>query len=582
MTTSRATYASLVASMLLATLASPFIAGAQAVSDGCGTGLNGTYPDGCSAPATTAASLAATAASPSDYAYQRQGVFGCNMNGSYSMSVGALSAVGGVYVPVNDAAVTLNTGYLVYKECVLRGVVNRERENATANYQKSGLSRFLSGRDGQPYFSQRLTTEKRLEYDRTVLLSLENGSLDALNPTIRSSVQRAIAQGYMRARNQATKAFECSYTGDLTAVLKGTPQGSYWAALGAMTDPACSPYSAYLLANTYVEEIAADSVRSLETQLGWYGGVYPKDEIDARGERVVLTPGSIISSNALQLLQTGYRQLENANDIDQMVGALFSGVTSHLLNDSKGLVGLTQKNSGVSYLDKVVSESQAGLRTSALNAAIQILGATKQVELQYKQLMEAIATVLSDTIGTLRARENACWTLIVDKVCASAPNANKECPTKGTCTTVTNPDGTTSQSCTTGVTLKVATSTAYSQAVISAQVQPLASSTITNIQDATRALSLIDQLIAAVTSSNSTDAQRVALQQLDSLVSQRALHTQYDVVAAQGAKQDVTTRMGNVVTDTTTAWADSTDTSVGWCNVNNAAVIQKWIDAWKK
>ncbi|HEY4488462.1 MAG TPA: hypothetical protein VJB97_03010, partial [Candidatus Paceibacterota bacterium] len=54
------------------------------------------------------------------YAFQRDGVFGCSLNGSYSMSVGTMSAMGGAYVPVNDASVTLNTGYLVYKECILR------------------------------------------------------------------------------------------------------------------------------------------------------------------------------------------------------------------------------------------------------------------------------------------------------------------------------------------------------------------------------------------------------------------------------------------------------------------------------
>ncbi|KKW07358.1 MAG: hypothetical protein UY39_C0015G0001, partial [Candidatus Kaiserbacteria bacterium GW2011_GWC2_49_12] len=40
------------------------------------------------------------------YQFQRSGIFGCNQTAAYRMSVGALSAVGGVYVPVNDAAVT--------------------------------------------------------------------------------------------------------------------------------------------------------------------------------------------------------------------------------------------------------------------------------------------------------------------------------------------------------------------------------------------------------------------------------------------------------------------------------------------
>src|SRR4051812_17105738 len=80
--------------------------------------------------------VTATADYSSTYAFQKDGVFGCNLNGAYSMSVGALSATGGAYVPVNDAAVTLNTGYLVYKECVLRGIVVRQREGVTSALTK--------------------------------------------------------------------------------------------------------------------------------------------------------------------------------------------------------------------------------------------------------------------------------------------------------------------------------------------------------------------------------------------------------------------------------------------------------------
>ena len=43
------------------------------------------------------------------------GIFSCNQNGSYAMSVGALGASGGVYVPVADASVELNTGIVNVK-----------------------------------------------------------------------------------------------------------------------------------------------------------------------------------------------------------------------------------------------------------------------------------------------------------------------------------------------------------------------------------------------------------------------------------------------------------------------------------
>ena len=82
------------------------------------------------------------------YQFKAQGIFGCNETGAYGMSVGSLSAVGGVYVPVNDAAVTLNTGYLVYKECVLRNVVDRIRESVTSAIANQTIETGLTGRDG--------------------------------------------------------------------------------------------------------------------------------------------------------------------------------------------------------------------------------------------------------------------------------------------------------------------------------------------------------------------------------------------------------------------------------------------------
>ena len=84
------------------------------------------------------------------YAFMRQGIFDCNLNGAYAMSVGAMGATGGVYVPVADATVELNTGILVYKECVLREVIIREREAATAGFARKAIVGGQTGRGGNP------------------------------------------------------------------------------------------------------------------------------------------------------------------------------------------------------------------------------------------------------------------------------------------------------------------------------------------------------------------------------------------------------------------------------------------------
>ncbi|HVU75602.1 MAG TPA: hypothetical protein VHD38_02080, partial [Candidatus Paceibacterota bacterium] len=109
--------------------------------------------DATNADTTISGGGSATSTYSDTLSFQRNGVFGCSLNGSYSMSVGSLSATGGVYVPVNDAAVTLNTGYLVYKECTLRGIVDRLRENETASLQQSILLAYQRGRAGLPLFS---------------------------------------------------------------------------------------------------------------------------------------------------------------------------------------------------------------------------------------------------------------------------------------------------------------------------------------------------------------------------------------------------------------------------------------------
>jgi len=511
------------------------------------------------------------------FAFKRQGVFGCSQSGSYAMSVGSLSAVGGVYVPVNDAAVTLNTGYLVYKECVLRGVVNRQREAATAGIFKQGSTSFLRGRNGGPQFSQKIDREQKNEASRVVLSNLQNNLLATLNPSLKAPVTRAIARGYAQGLNAPGKVYECPYKGDLNAVYQVRSSETVWNSLRLVGNPACEPILAYALANEQVLGSASYSVDNMMRQLDWGDGTYPGETTDEFGDPVTVTPGQMLQSNYLQLLQTGYKQLENANDIDQMVNALFSGATSQVIGDNRGLAGLIQKTgSQPSYLDQVIRDAAQGLRDIAANAALQILSAAKQIEVGFRQAMETIAAVLSRTIADLRAKENACWTLIIPKVCATALAADNTCTSAQTCTgDADNP------TCTPGDKLKVATTTAASQGVINARIAPLASSTIINLQRANESLVLVDRLIAGITNSASIEAQRVALQQLDNLVAQRKLHNQYDLQAAQQTSENISASMSTLAEDTVKAWADSPDPNIGWCNVNNAAVINLWKQRWK-
>ena len=531
--------------------------------------------------------------------FSREGVFGCSQTGSYSMSVGALSAVGGAFVPVNDAAVTLNTGYLVYKECVLRGIVDRMRENATANLQRQIQTTYLRGRSGQPLFSQSFPLESRAVYNKSVLNSLNSNTLNTVSPTFQASVKRAILQGYMTSLNAPNKAFACSYTGDLRTLQRSPTRfnGNIWTGLDALSDTDCIPFFAYMDADDKIMGDAASTWNDTLTRLQLDNGNYPIMGTDANGNPIVLTPGSIVGANALQALQTGFTQLQNANDIDQMVGALFAGITSQVIGDSRGLVGLTKGAGGQpSYLDRVVEQSAQGLRNSAINAGIQILVAQQQIETRILQFAKLIVDKIKAVSLALQAKENGCWTLVVKAVCTDTLKSDNTCTSASACTKDPQTGETT---CTEGPKLKVATSTyQFAQRVVDSQVTPYRRIHENLASTTQETLTKIGQLIAQLTDTSSYTAQLAALQAFDRLASQGvAFHRPQDVTNEQSAHDTLVGQNGGagsldqLVTDTVKAWADGApsgqafdgaNNSTGWCNVQNQTTVSTWVQAWKQ
>src|SRR6185295_6764272 len=116
--------------------------------------------------------------------------------------------------------------------------------------------------------------------------------------------------------------------------------------------------------------------------LDWGNGFYSVVDGDICNGGKIQTPGIYVEEQGLQALTSGFRRVENANDIDQMVGALYAGLGTQTLTGSGGLLsGLTSAlGSNPSYLNQMAQESTAGLRTAAANAAIGILSSARNVE----------------------------------------------------------------------------------------------------------------------------------------------------------------------------------------------------------
>ncbi len=558
----------------------PVSATTQSTSGTGSTGTGGTGTGGTGTGGTGTGGTPTTPPSASEpYQFKRQGIFDCNLIGA--QSIGSQTAQGGPYVPVADFTTEQNTGILVYKECVLREVINREREAAMTAFAKKAIVGIQTGRNGSPQYvvdeRQELVTQGS---DPEFLLFLQDNTLQNLNEALRAGVTRATALNYESGTRAKESILRCPYKGDLKVALTDPTRSFSWEGLDALSDPACNPLGAYYLARNLADSRIAQCQQYLRDQWTWSGGFYavtddPKNP--CRGK--ILTPSVNVQASFQAILDSPVRQLESANDIGQMIGALYAGITTQIISDNRGLAGLMQSTGGQpSYLDQVARESAQGLRNAAINVALLTLSKWRQNEAGYFQAVNAIASTLTQTITQLRSAENQCWKLIVPKVCATALSADNTCIETVPCTT--DVDG--NQTCPIGRTLQVATSTAFSQPIIASQITPLASVALTNVAASQNALQIIERMIQGVTNTASLDAQRITLQQLDSLVAQKALHTEQDLRTVTQQLDNVQSFMTKLVEDTVKAWADDPNPSTGWCNINNPAVVQGWKDRWKK
>ncbi len=499
-----------------------------------------------------------------------QGIFGCNQTGAYAMSVGSLGAVGGSFVPVSDSAVTLNTGYLVYKACVLDPVVSAQVHAATAAYTNAELQAFTTGNNGNAYFVQNFPQESSNAYDQGWRSGF-NSVTSALTPAFQQQLPVALARSYATQTQSPYTSLTCPYTGT-----------DFWGSMGAdILYPSCSPYSDYILAQNQLNSNAAAAQYAWQTQLNWGNGIYPIT--DANGN--VVTPGILVGQIAGQAALSGQQQLQNASNVGQMVGALFAGIGNRILSGTLG--GLANYTS--TYAPQVSQEASQQLGQQVTNVALAILGPALTIEQQYNQTENAIANSLLQAVNQLRGSESTCWNLIINKVCTATSTS----PLEGSTCTATD-----------GSTLNVATSTAFSQQIITSQLQPISVAVAQNVQNSNQALIVLNSLIGQVQNTSSPDIQRSAISQLDQLVSQGLLHTQPDLDQANSQASQINDSLNNpstgLIPQTIHLWAgDNTTSGVNgaiawdgnsssaWCNASAStpggpATLSAWTQKWKQ
>ncbi len=465
--------------------------------------------------------------------------------------------------------------------------MDAQRQAATAGYTQQATNNIQAGRNGASLAAVQPVQEITRAATAIVQTDLQqNGTLNTLDPSLQTTVGQAVARGYSAAVQQPNAQLKCTIPDGLQNVLNGQSTNTF-GDLAALQNPACNPLGATLLANSIVMNDVSVGTNLVTQELAQGNGYYP---VTSGGnnplQQQIVTPSYNVSNSYQNIINSGFNQLQNANDIGQMVGALFSGLSTQVLaGTSGGLTGINQPiGSSPSYLQQAVTQESQNLQSTLANTALVNLQAALQTEESYYNLMNSIAGTLAGTIASLRSSENTCFQQVVQTLCPSGPSSN------GSCTDVN------------GVQIKIATSTEFSQPIVNSQIASLASTTVNNLQVSQQALALINQLIQNV-SGTSADSQALAIEQLNTLVSNNELHTPTDLTTAQTQEQSVSNAMQTLAQNTPSLWAgtdpnnttnnnipwngsvgatlQASDPGVGWCNFKNKTTLQAWEKAWK-
>jgi hypothetical protein len=281
------------------------------------------------------------------------------------------SAIADTISAANTGATALATGNLFVKENLLDGIAWAVAKQMVSNITRSLINWINSGFQGSPAF---VTDFKQMLLDALDQVAGEYiRSLGGLGEFICSpfqlDVQAALSINYANARSgNPTGPDEnlCTLTGiasNIENFLSGTADNwGQW--LDVTANPQNTPYGAYIAAETALNiRLKNEAGQEIEVA-SWGDGFLSKKVCQAvegttREDCKITTPGQVISEALTFQLSTGPRSLIEADEINELIGALLNQLVLQAVQGLNGLLGLSESGYGGgsgSYLDAVVDE----------------------------------------------------------------------------------------------------------------------------------------------------------------------------------------------------------------------------------
>ena len=188
---------------------------------------------------------------------------------------------------------------------------------------------------------------------------IEGSDLGFLCSPFQTQVRLALMKSYVQ-RNP----FQCTLTdvvANIEAFYSDFNQGGWEAWFSMTQNDANNPYGTYLDARVELDSRMASAINIKQEQLDWGRGIlsYEVCEGDIQGPPAlgqkcpgpsrIITPGAFIEGQMQNVLGTGVRQLELADEFDELIGALLGQLLRESVFSSNGLASapnVTSANGG--------------------------------------------------------------------------------------------------------------------------------------------------------------------------------------------------------------------------------------------
>ncbi len=267
-----------------------------------------------------------------------------------------------------------NTTGLFVKDNLLDGIAWAVAKQMVSNITRSLINWINSGFQGSPSF---VTDFKQLLLDSLDQVAGEYiKSLGGIGEFICSpfqlDVQAALSINYAQARSGMPSGPDqnlCTVTGiasNIENFLSGTAENwGQWFEVTA--NPQNTPYGAYLAAEASLNvRLRNEAGQEIEIA-SWGDGFLSKKVCQAiegtdKEDCKITTPGQVVSEALTFQLSTGPRSLIEADEVNELIGALLNQLVLQAVQGLNGLLGLSESGYGGgsgSYLDALVNEGAA-------------------------------------------------------------------------------------------------------------------------------------------------------------------------------------------------------------------------------